>query len=104
VFTDEDMVYRDVPLPSAFWKVVAFITDDGRPSATAYMIDQKRALSALEAAYGRYRTYQRSVRRIEEITGLSFGPLRDFDGFSNEERRTGTRIEVELRHLGDIRV
>jgi endonuclease G len=104
VFTDEDMVYRDVPLPSAFWKVVAFITDDGRPSATAYMIDQKRALTALEAAYGRYRTYQRSVRRIEEITGLGFGPLRDFDGFSNEERRTGTRIEVELRHLGDIRV
>lgn len=104
VFSNDDMIYRDVPIPSAFWKVLAFVGDDGRPSATAYMLDQKGELRSLEAAYGRYRTYQRSVREIERLTGLSFGRLRDFDGFSNEEDRTGTRIESELRTLADIRV
>jgi endonuclease G len=104
VFRDDDRRYRGVLIPSAFWKVVAFLSDDGKPSATAYMIDQSSELGQLEVAFGRFRTYQRSVRRIEELTGIRFGELSQYDGFSNEEALTGTRIEAELHTLGDIRI
>ena len=104
VFRDDDRIYRGVAIPTAFWKVVAFLSDDGLPSATAYMIDQSHELSALEAAFGRFRTYQRSILRIEELTDLDFGALSSYDGFSNEERATGTRIESEVRSESDIRL
>jgi endonuclease G len=104
VFGNSDLQYRGALIPLAYWKVVAFTTDDGKPSATAYMIDQEHELTQLEAAFGRYKTYQRSVRRIERLTGLDFGRLREFDGFSNEEAATGTEIEAVIRTLGDLRV
>jgi endonuclease G len=92
-----------VPIPSAYWKVVAFLGDDGRPSATAYMIEQERELSSLEAAFGAFKTYQRSISRIEALTDLDFGTLSFYDGFSNEERATGIRIEAVVRDAGDLR-
>lgn len=104
VFNDADRLYRGVAIPNAFWKVVAFMGDDGKPSATAYMIDQSGELGRLNVLFGRFRTYQRSVLQIERLTGIDFGALSDYDGFSNEERATGTRIEAEIRQLGDIRV
>ena len=104
VFAESDINYRGVQIPAAFWKAVAFLGDDGRPSATAYMIEQSKELDRLTALFGRFRTYQRSVLQIEHLTGIDFGTLRDYDGFSNEERATGTRIEAEIRTLADIRV
>ena len=104
VFSEADRHYRGVQIPSAFWKVVAFLADDGRPSATAYVISQSSELDRLTLLFGRFRTYQRSVLQIEQLTGIDFGALSDYDGFSNEERATGTRIEAEIRELADIRV
>jgi endonuclease G len=43
VFRDDDPVYRGIRIPVAYWKVVAFVHDDGRPSATAYVIDQSKS-------------------------------------------------------------
>jgi endonuclease G len=40
VFRDDDRSYRGVRIPAAFWKVVAFVLEEGRPSATAYIIEQ----------------------------------------------------------------
>lgn len=108
VFGAHDLTYRGVSIPLAYWKVIAFLSDEGRPSATAYMVDQEKELSTLEAAFGRYKTYQRSIRYIESISGLSFGRLSAFDGFSNEERRNRngrhTRVESVLESLDDVRV
>lgn len=104
IFGARDLEYRGVLIPLAFWKVIAFIDDNGNPSATAYMISQENELSALEVAFGAFKTYQRSVAYIEEITGLDFNGLADYDGFSNEERATGTRIEAELASAGAMRV
>jgi endonuclease G len=94
VLTDSDRLYRGVQIPQAFWKVVAYLGDDGRPSASAYMIDQRRELDDLELVFGPLRTYRRSVVSLEALTGLRFANLADYDGFSNEERATGTRIEA----------
>ncbi|MCC3244803.1 DNA/RNA non-specific endonuclease [Methylocystis sp. WRRC1] len=104
VFHADDLDYRGVMIPRAYWKVIAFLSDDLKPSATAYMVSQERELSDLEAAFGAYKTYQLSVRQIETITGLSFGELANFDGFSNEEEMTRTEISSLLRAPGDMRV
>jgi endonuclease G len=109
VFSDNDLTYRGVGIPLAFWKVLAFLSDSGRPSATAYMVDQENELSSLEAAFGRYKTYQRSIRYVEQISGLDFGRLKTYDGFSNEEIQNGTprgrqRVETVIESPEDIRV
>lgn len=104
VFADDDRVYRGVQIPKAFWKVVAYLNDNGKPSASAYMIDQSRELGQLDLVFGQLRTYQRSVIQIERLTGLRFGNLADYDGFSNEERATGTRIEALIQGPEDIRL
>jgi endonuclease G len=104
VLRSNDRTYRDVQIPTPSWKVVAFVSDIGRPSALAYLVDQVEELRQPEAAFGKFKTYQKSVRAIERMTSLSFGVLADFDGFTNEERATGTEISAELRVLGDMRV
>lgn len=104
VLRDDDRSYRNIRIPSAFWKVVAFLGDDGKPSASAYMIDQTSELGKLDIMFGPLRTWQRSVAQIEQLTGIRFGDLSSYDGFSNEERLTGTRIEAQIRGPQDIRV
>lgn len=104
VFADDDRMYRGVKIPRAFWKVVAYLSNDGKPSASAYMIDQRRELGQLELMFGQLRTYQRSVIQIEQLTNIRFGNLADYDGFSNEERATGTRIEALIKGPEDIRL
>ncbi|MCB8936090.1 MAG: DNA/RNA non-specific endonuclease [Anaerolineae bacterium] len=80
VFRADDMLYRgQYQLPAEFWKVVIMRRKDRSLSATAYLQTQKNLLEDLEFAYGAYRTYQVPVSRIEAITGLDFGPLRDHD-------------------------
>lgn len=104
VFRDNDLSYRGARIPSSYWKVVAFLSDVGKPSATAYMLDQVEELRQLEAGFGAFRTYQRSIRQIERLTNLDFGILRQFDGFTNEELASGTRLETVIDSLEMIRV
>lgn len=104
VLADDDRVYRGVKIPKAYWKVVAYLGDDGKPSASAYMIDQSRELDRLDLVSGPLRTYRRSVLQIEQLTGIRFANLADYDGFSNEERATGTPIDAIIQGLEDIRL
>ena len=58
VFREDDRLYRGIRIPLAFWKVVAFLSDEGNPSATAYMIDQEK-----ELGHARIQ-----VRRVQDIS------------------------------------
>ncbi|KPL53251.1 endonuclease [Prosthecomicrobium hirschii] len=104
IFRQTDRLYRGVRIPLAYWKVVTFVSDAGRPSTTAYIVDQVEELRDLEATFGAFRTYQRSVAAIERLSGISFNGLADFDGFSNEEKASRTSIVAELRSTADVRV
>lgn len=81
VFSPADAEYRGVRLPKQFWKVVAFVDHRGVLAAAAYLLSQERLLLDVRApvSFGAYRTFQVSVRRIEELTGLSFGLLQERD-------------------------
>lgn len=104
IFADDDLSYRGALIPSAFWKVVAFLSDQGQPSATAYVISQTKELEELEAAFGKFKTYQCSVQSIESRTGIDFGALKDYDGFTNEEIATNRTVEREVAGPQDILV
>lgn len=71
VFHDDDRVYRDIPLPREFWKVVAF-RENGELKARAFLLtqdlDQLRALLALDE----FRVYQINLAELEERTRLHF--------------------------------
>jgi endonuclease G, mitochondrial len=86
VFRDDDMLYRgQYRIPAEFWKVVALVKDDGKLSATAYLQTQKNLIDDLEFAYGGYKTYQVPISRIEAITDLDFGMLRQSDPLAGQE-------------------
>ena len=104
VFTDSDFPYRGALVPKSFWKVVAVVADEARPSATAYEVSQEEQLSALEFAFGKYKTFQCSIRSIEDKTALSFGDLSRYDGYSVSESSTGKTVRNELETLEMIRV
>ncbi len=94
VFRDDDLVYKDVyRIPAEFWKVVVIVKeDDNTLSATAYLQTQKNLVETLEFAYAdEYNTYQVPVARIEALTGLDFGALREADPLFGMEG-TGARV------------
>lgn len=83
VFNTNDLVYRGKYLvPSEFWKVVTIIKNDNTMSSTAYLQTQKQLIADLKFVFGEYKTYQIQITKIESLTGLNFGNLKDFDPLS----------------------
>jgi endonuclease G len=105
VFADDDDDYRGVKLPRQFWKVAVMLKKDGRLSATAYLLSQEHLLAGLERldefSYGAYRTFQVPVTRVEAVTGLSFGSLRDSDPLAGLEL---AGLGREIRRPTDLRI
>lgn len=88
VLADSDDEYKGVKLPRQFWKVVVMAKAGGGLSATGYLLSQQTLLQDVVPevfSYGAYRTYQVPVRRIEDLTRLSFNQLRDFDPLTSHE-------------------
>ena len=86
VFNENDLIYRGKYLvPSEFWKVVTIIKNDGSMSSTAYLQTQKQLIVDLKFVFGEYKTYQVQITKIESLTRLDFGNLRDFDPISKNK-------------------
>jgi DNA/RNA endonuclease G (NUC1)/V8-like Glu-specific endopeptidase/endonuclease/exonuclease/phosphatase family metal-dependent hydrolase len=80
VFRSGDQEYRGVQLPKEFWKVVVMVRGDTRQlSATGYVLSQADMITGFEFVFGEFRTYQVTIRKIAEMTGLDFGRLVGFD-------------------------
>ena len=93
IFRSDDFLYRgEFQIPAEFWKVAVMIKDDGQLSATAYLQTQKNLIQDLEFAYGAYQTYQVPVAKIEDLTGLDFGELRNHDPIAHQESTIGRVI------------
>lgn len=73
VFTDTDPVYRDVAIPSEYWKLVLF-HHDGQLTARVFLLTQHLDRIQVLLALDEFRVYQISVPELEERTGLIFPP------------------------------
>lgn len=85
VLDNSGVSYRESLIPEEYWKVIANIRSDGSLSATGYVLSQGQFLGDIEFAFGAYRTFQVPIRKIEEITGLSFGDLQNSDPIGQTE-------------------
>lgn len=103
-FRQDDLEYKGALIPGAFWKVVAIVTEDGRPSATAYKVDQVRELEELEFVFAGYKTFQISIQQVIDQTGIDFRDLVEFDGFSQHESVTGQPVAEVIDSLERIRI
>jgi endonuclease G, mitochondrial len=84
VFTDADPVLEDIEIPLHYWKVIVLL-HEGRLSATGYVLSQARSFGGgNEDRQAEHGTAQVTIRRIEELAGLSFGPLSKFDPLADE--------------------
>ncbi len=80
VLHPSDRRYRGIQLPEEFWKVVVMVrADTNQLSATGYLLTQKDMISGFEFVFGQFKTYQVTLRRVEELTGLKLGDLLNFD-------------------------
>lgn len=73
VLTEEDPLYRGVRLPTHFWKIAAYVKEDGNLSVLAFLLDQTELLAGLERFDP--NTWQVSVDEIVARTGLDFSAL-----------------------------
>src|SRR5262249_43082344 len=90
VFAETDPEYRDILVPLQFFKVIARV-DRGQLQATALLASQAELLTGMPerlagtagaerfSDIGRVREYLTTVKHVESLTGLDFGPLRDHD-------------------------
>ncbi len=105
VLRDDDPIYRNIRIPREYWKVICLVTEERRASATAYKISQEDLLNeGMAFVFGKYKTYQVSIRSIEALTHLDFGELRSFDGFSTQETMVVGAYERELTDWRDIMI
>lgn len=87
-------------LPLQYWKVAVMVKDDGTLSATGYMISQRDLISNMEFVFGQYKTYQVSIRTIENLTKLDFNGLNNFDPLDSNE----TVSYLELTNFNKIKI
>jgi endonuclease G len=110
VLDDDDPQYRGVALPLQYWKVVAMVRKDGKPSATAYLLSQEALLDEFRTermpgvlpesfSYGAYRTFQVPVRRVAGLTGLDLAPYVAADPLERFETTGLPRELVKLEHI-----
>ena len=74
VLTDDDVVYRDVLIPGAFWKVVVYVLD-GTLSARCFALAQEVDPLRLSVTLDDFATFELSLADTEALLSLRFGSL-----------------------------
>ncbi|RVU39090.1 DNA/RNA non-specific endonuclease [Hwanghaeella grinnelliae] len=113
VLREDDIEYRGVQIPDAFWKVIAYVGTDGVLRCSAFVLSQTDLLNRLEALdLSEFHLYQLSLNELAGMTGLGFAELYGADTKANPELATPLRdIEavgqaeptmLEIRSASDI--
>ena len=76
VLTDDDVVYRDVLIPGAFWKVVVYVLD-GTLSARCFVLAQEVDPLRLSVTLDDFATHELSLTDTEALLSLTFGSLHE---------------------------
>ena len=106
VFRADDPSYKNVQVPTDFWKVVVAIDADTKALLTSvYLLSQDGLMPKEGFRYGPFRTYQVPITRIEELADLKFSKtVRDADVFTPEESQemVATARYIEITSETDI--
>ncbi len=111
VFRDDDPVMYGVQIPTAFWKVIAFVHDrTGALCATGYQMSQRQSLQPEEEfVFGAFQSTQLNmatqvpIRTIEARSGMAFNRLAAADPLAGAEEGVHADSERRLLTLDGIR-
>jgi endonuclease G len=92
VLTDEDVEYRGVCIPGAYWKVVVYVLD-GALSARCFVLAQEVEPLRLAGTLDDFATYEVSLGDLEAMVSLSFVSL--------HEPSAGVRTAIAPRRVID---
>ncbi|WP_213989199.1 DNA/RNA non-specific endonuclease [Sodalis sp. dw_96] len=113
VLGNDDPAYREIRLPRAFWKTIAYRAGDGLLRCSAFILSQDNLLNELERLdLDPFRIYQVSVSDLASRTALDFSAYGAADVMQHPEMATaGQGIEafkreprtlVEINSSGEI--
>ncbi len=97
IFSSSDPVYRGVPLPKQFWKILYFReTGDETVRAKAFLLTQADLLNELEVLeLPEFSVYEVAVARVSEMTGLTLPAPVAPEIVPRRPRKRGRRESVE---------
>lgn len=105
VFRDDDPRKSYVQVPREYWKVIVRV-EDGELLATGIVADQSDLIGAQEGLAPfpdkLPDEYQRSIEDIENLTGLTFGNLREHDTFDGGAE--GAESKRRISSFEDIQI
>jgi endonuclease G, mitochondrial len=83
VFAPHDRHLNGIQIPAKFWKIIIMVKEDGKLSATGYILHQDDLIEAITERdlgfrYQQFKTYQVPITAIEKATALRFH-LNDHD-------------------------
>ncbi|MHA7775957.1 DNA/RNA non-specific endonuclease [Roseibium sp. M-1] len=94
VFADDDPEYRGVLIPRAFWKLIAYLGENGNPATACFQLSQNDFLSDIEAIdFDPFRLFQISVEELSERTKLDFSFYEGMDVTLSRNLLTEARTE-----------
>src|SRR4051812_10783469 len=94
VLTDNDVVYRGVLIPGAFWKVVVYVLD-ATLSARCFVLAQEVDPLRLSATLDDFATYEVSLDHLETLVSMTFASL--------HAPTVGVRPDIPSRRVTDVR-
>lgn len=116
VLAADDPIYRGVPIPLRFWKIVAWLQDT-QLASSAYLLDQTDLVHSLIAAQarvagaeepapplGQYRTFQVPVGTVLADTGMHAADLDAADVLKTMPSIAEVGEPIELTSYADIRL
>lgn len=89
IFRANDRVHRDVKIPREFYKVIAYVKDNGSPGAVAFILSQQSLISNLPAEefdVGPYQPYQVKIGALQDRIKLDFPTLVGIDALNQVGR------------------
>lgn len=96
IFREEDPMYYGLPVPTEFWKLIAFRHADTKEvTAIAYKRSQATYLPTQKAAtyvFADFDDTQVSVRHLSEATGLDLSAFEDIDVLGEADPRLAIRL------------
>jgi endonuclease G len=93
VLKDADVVYRDVLIPGAFWKVVVYVLD-GTFSARCFVLAQEVDPLLPASSLDDFATYEVSLADLEALVSLRFDAL--------HEPSISVRVDEPPRRITDV--
>ncbi len=77
VLSKTDKMFRGVPIPKQYWKVIVARNDAGKLSAWGFLLSQAELIKDMEADFqpGPFATFQVPLSAIEKVTQVRFPSL-----------------------------